>query len=122
VPCLYARKSDSRAKKHNYNRKKGITRLKIAYKSGTITKENINKRGYNIFLEMSDNVHVVINQEKINEDVKWDGLKGYLTNTDLPAKEVYEQYKGLWVIERTYQVTRGTLELNPMLHFTPKRI
>ena len=114
--------SANRAKKDSYNRKKGVTRLKKAYKSGTITKEHINKRGYNKFLEISDNVQVVINQEKINEDEKWDGLKGYLTNTNLPAKEVYEQYNGLWVIERAYRVTKGTLEMRPMFHFTPKRI
>ena len=114
--------SEKRAKKDSYNRKKGVTRLKKAYKSGTITKEHINKRGYNKFLEISDNVQVVINQEKINEDEKWDGLKGYLTNTNHPAKEVYEQYNGLWVVERAYRVTKGTIELRPMFHFTPKRI
>jgi transposase len=96
--------------------------LQTAYKSGTITKENINKRGYNKFLEISDNVQVVINEQKIHDDEKWDGLKGYLTNTKLPAKEVYEQYRELWVIERAYRVTKGTLELRPMFHFTPKRI
>jgi transposase len=114
--------SENRAKKDSYNRTKGVRRLKAAYKSGLITKENINKRGYNKFLEISDNVKVVINQEKIEEDEKWDGLKGYLTNTVLPAKEVYEQYNGLWVIERAYRITKGTLELRPMFHFTPKRI
>ena len=114
--------SENRAKKDQYNRTKGVKRLKTAYKSGTITKENINKRGYNKFLEISDNIQVVINQEKINDDEKWDGLKGYLTNTALPAKEVYEQYCGLWVIERAYRVTKGTIELRPMFHFTPKRI
>jgi len=96
--------------------------LKKAYKSGTITKENINQRGYNKFLEISAGVQVTINQEKINEDEKWDGLKGYLTNTDLSANEVCEQYNGLWVIERTYRITKGTLEMRPMFHFTPKRI
>jgi transposase len=114
--------SGKRAKNDRYNREKGIKRLRTAYKSGTITKENINKRGYNKFLEISDNVQVVINQTKINEDEKWDGLKGYLTNTELPAKEVYEQYGGLWVIEKAYRVTKGTLEMRPMFHFTPKRI
>ena len=114
--------SENRAKKDRYNRVKGVSRLKAAYKSGTITKENINKRGYNKFLEISDNVQVVINQRKIDEDEKWDGLKGYLTNTELPSKEVYEQYSGLWVIERAYRVTKGTLELRPMFHFTRKRI
>jgi transposase len=114
--------SANRAKKDKYNREKGVKRLKTAYKSGTLTKGNINKRGYNKFLDISDNVQVTINQEKISEDEKWDGLKGYLTNTGLPAKEVCEQYNGLWVIERAYRVTKGTLEMRPMFHFTPKRI
>jgi transposase len=114
--------SDSRAKKDKYNRTKGVNRLEKAYKSGTITKENINNRGYNKFLEISDNVQVTISQQKINDDQKWDGLKGYLTNTELQPKEVYEQYNGLWVIEKAYRVTKGTLQMRPMFHFSPKRI
>jgi transposase len=114
--------SDNRAKKDRHNREKGVKRLKKAYRSGNITKENINKRGYNKFLEISDNVKVAINQEKIRQDEKWDGLKGYLTNTDLPAKEVYQQYSGLWSIERAFRITKGTLEIRPMFHFTPRRI
>jgi transposase len=114
--------SDNRAKKDRHNRDKGVKRLEKAYRSGNITKENINKRGYNKFLEISDNVKVAINQEKIKQDEKWDGLKGYLTNTDLPAKEVNEQYNGLWSIERAFRITKGTLEMRPMFHFTPKRI
>jgi transposase len=114
--------SEKRAKKDKYNREKGVKRLKKAYKSGKITKENVNKRGYNKFLEISDNITVTINHGKIREDEKWDGLKGYLTNTRLGAKDVYEQYRGLWVIERAYRVTKGTLEMRPMFHFTPKRI
>jgi hypothetical protein len=44
--------------------------------SGIITKENINKRGCNKFLKLTDNVKVELYQGKINEDEKWDGLKG----------------------------------------------
>jgi len=114
--------SANRAKKDRYNRDKGIKRLEKAYHSGNITKENINKRGYNKFLEISDNVKVSISREKIEQDEKWDGLKGYLTNTKLPDREVYEQYSGLWSIERAFRITKGTLEMRPMFHFTPKRI
>ena len=114
--------SEKRAKKDRYNREKGVKRLQANYKSGRLTKENINKRGYNKFLEISDDVQVAISQEKISEDAKWDGLKGYLTNTDLSEKDVYEQYNGLWVIEKAYRVTKGTLEMRPMFHFTPRRI
>jgi len=114
--------SANRAKKDRYNREKGIKRLEKAYRSGNITKENINKRGYNKFLDISDNVKVSINKKRIEEDEKWDGLKGYLTNTELPAKDVYEQYCGLWSVERAFRITKGTLEMRPMFHFTPKRI
>ncbi|MDR3339206.1 MAG: transposase, partial [Candidatus Symbiothrix sp.] len=114
--------SASRAKKDAYNRGKGIRRLRKAYGNGRITKDNINRRGYNKFLELTDDVRVSINQEKIIMDGKWDGLKGYLTNTNLSMQDVYEQYHELWVIERTYRVTKGTLEMRPMFHFTPRRI
>jgi transposase len=60
--------------------------------------------------------------DKISEDEQWDGLKGYLTNTRLSAEDVYKQYRGLWQIERAFRITKGTLELRPMFHFTPKRI
>jgi transposase len=114
--------SEKRAKKDRYNRDKGIKRLEKAYKSGKITKENINKRGYNKFLEISDNIKVTINQQSIKDDEKWDGWKGYITNTALSAEDVYEQYNGLWVVENAFRVTKGTLEIRPMFHFTPRRI
>jgi transposase len=114
--------SENRAKKDRHNREKGVKRLEKTYRSGNITKENINKRGYNKFLEISDNVRVAINQDKIKQDEQWDGLKAYLTNTKLPTKEVYEQYSGLWSIERAFRITKGTLEMRPMFHFTQKRI
>jgi hypothetical protein len=114
--------SEKRARKDAFNRQKGVKRLRASYKSGLLTKENINQRGYNKFLEISDNVQVTVNQEKIESDEKWDGLKGYLTNTDLSANEVYKQYSGLWVVEKAYRITKGTLEMRPMFHFTEKRI
>ncbi len=114
--------SESRAKKDKYNREKGVKRLQKAYKGGTITKENINRRGYNKFLEISDNVKITINQQKISEDEKWDGLKGYITNTELVAKEVHDQYVGLWVVENAFRITKGTIEIRPMFHFTSRRI
>ena len=114
--------SGKRARKDAYNREKGIRRLEKEYKNGSITKGKINKRGYNKFLEMSSDVKVKINYEKIKEDGLWDGLKGYITNTTLTAKLIYEQYSDLWQIERAFRITKGTLELRPMFHFTKKRI
>jgi transposase len=114
--------SQKRADKDAYNRKRGIARLRKAYSKGTLTKEQVNRRGYNKFLEISRDVTVEINESKIAEDAKWDGLKGYITNTSLEPKQVVEQYHGLWVVERAFRVSKGTLEMRPMFHFTPRRI
>ena len=81
-----------------------------------------NRRGYNKFLEISKDVTVEISEQKINEDKRWDGIKGYITNTDLAPEQVVEQYHGLWVVERAFRVSKGTLEMRPMFHFSPKRI
>jgi transposase len=114
--------SEKRAKKDKSNREKGIKRLTETYKTGKITKDKINKKGYNKFLDISDNITVTINDDKIKEDKKWDGLKGYITNTGLTAAEVYSQYSSLWEIERAYRITKGKIEMRPMFLFNPKRI
>lgn len=87
-----------------------------------VTKQQVNRRGYNKFLEISKDIDVSISEEKIAGDCKWDGLKGYITNTDLDAVRVTDQYHGLWVVERVFRISKGTLEMRPMFHFTERRI
>lgn len=114
--------SEKRAKKDAYNRDRGIVRLRKAYRSGHITKQQVNKRGYNKFLEISRDIDVTISEEKIAEDSKWDGLKGYITNTDIDAEQVIAKYHGLWVVERAFRISKGTLEMRPIFHFTERWI
>lgn len=114
--------SEQRAAKDRHNRDKGIQRLRKAYSSGKIKRQNVNQRGYNKFLVIENDVMVSIDEKKIAADAQWNGLKGYITNTDLPAAEVIEQYHGLWVVERAFRITKGTLEARPIFHFTERRI
>ena len=114
--------SEARAKKDAYNRSRGVARLRKAYSSGRLTKDQVNRRGYNKFLEISKDVQVSICEDKITEDEKWDGLKGYVTNTDLDADRVVAQYHELWVVERAFRISKGTLDMRPMFHFTERRI
>ena len=71
---------------------------------------------------MASEVRVSINYDRISDDSKWDGLKGYVTNTDLPAEEIYEAYHQLWQIENAFRVTKSKLEIRPIFHFTRRRI
>lgn len=114
--------TDDRARKDAYNREKGVRRLEKAYRRGTLTKENINKRGYNKFLTMEGDVKVAIDYDKLEADARWDGLKGYLTNTDIPASQVYAAYHNLWHVERAFRISKSKIEIRPMFHFTRRRI
>lgn len=114
--------TDDRAKKDTYNRDKGVRRLEKAYRRGSLTKENINKRGYNKFLDINSNIEVAINYEKIAQDAAWDGLKGYLTNTTISTDQVYAAYHNLWNVERAFRIAKSKIEIRPMFHFTRKRI
>ena len=100
--------TDDRARKDAHNREKGIRRLEKAYKRGTLTKDKINKRGYNKFLSIDGEVKVAINYDRIAEDTQWDGLKGYLTNTDIPVEQVYSAYHNLWHVERAFRIAKST--------------
>ena len=114
--------SDKRAGKDAHNREKGILRLEKAYKSGHLSKENINRRGYNKFLDMDGSTTVSINYERIQEDARWDGLKGYLTNTDIPTADVVSAYHNLWNVEKAFRIAKSKIEIRPMFHFTRRRI
>ena len=114
--------SSKRASKDAFNRQRGVERLRKAYASGKITKDKINKRGYSKFLKIDNDVEVSINEEKIKEDEEWDGLKGYITNADIAASNVVDQYRGLWVVERAFRISKGTIETRPIFHFTERRI
>lgn len=73
-------------------------------------------------MEIESEVSISMNQQKIEEDKKWDGLKGYITNTSLPKEEVLENYKDLWQIEKAFRVAKTDLEIRPVYHRVQRRI
>jgi len=114
--------SQSRAKKDKGNREKGLKKLEKQIKTGKLTKANINNRGYNKYLKLEGSIQVCIDQEKFTADDKWDGLKGYLTNTSLTKDEIIENYSHLWKIEKAFRVAKTDLKIRPIFHFKSSRI
>ena len=114
--------SSRRAKKDAKNREKGIKRLKVLIKSGKLTKNSINNRGYNKFLTLQGNTTVSLNEDKIQHDASWDGLKGYITNTKLSVDTVIENYQNLWKIEQAFRISKTDLRIRPIFHYRKHRI
>ena len=114
--------SDKRAKKDAHNRTRGLQRLRKQIQTGRLTKESLNRRGYNKFLKLTGEVTVEIDEARIEQAARWDGLKGYLTNTDLSADDVIENYGQLWQIERAFRISKTDLRIRPMYHRRRRRI
>lgn len=112
----------SRAVRDGKNRKRGLEKLERAISSGKLGKKNINNRGYNKYLSLEGEVNISINYDKYNEDSKWDGLKGYITNCELPKEEIIKQYGLLWHIERTFRISKSDLQVRPIYHRLRRRI
>jgi len=114
--------SEQRAKKDEHNRKRGLIRLEKLLSSGKLTKNHINNKGYNKYLKLDGEIKLSIDYDKYNEDAQWNGLKGYLTNTDLPKEEIIKQYKQLWHIEKTFRISKTDLRIRPIFHHLKRRI
>lgn len=114
--------STSRDKNDAHNRKRGIAKLEKALNSGKLNKKHINNKGYNKYLKLEGEVNISIDYEKYKDDAKWDGLKGYLTNTKLAKEEVINQYKQLWNIEKTFRISKSDLRIRPIYHHLKRRI
>lgn len=114
--------SQSRARKDKNNREKGLKRIEKQIKSGRLTKSSINKRGYNKYLILEGEARVSIKREAFEADSKWDGLKGYITNTNLSKDEIIENYGHLWKIEKAFRISKSDLKIRPIFHRLRHRI
>lgn len=114
--------SGKRADKDARNRQKGLERLQKRVNSGKLTKSNINNRGYNKYLKLEGDVKISIDMEKFRQDAFWDGIKGYETNTGLPARQVVGNYGNLWFIERAFRINKTDLRIRPIYYRLRNRI
>jgi len=114
--------ANNRAIKDEHNRRRGLQRLEKQIKSGKLTKSSINNKGYNKYLKLQGEISIEIDYEKFNKDNAWDGLKGYITNTKIPDKQVIENYKNLWHIEKAFRMSKTDLRIRPVYHRLRHRI
>lgn len=114
--------SESRAKKDAANRKRGLEKLEKSIAKGKLTKQHINNRGYNKYLKLEGDVIITIDKEKYQADARWDGLKGYTTNTQLSKDEIIDNYKHLWQIEKAFRISKTDLRIRPVYHRLKHRI
>jgi len=126
--------SKTRAKKDKFEREKGIQKLKDKLEKNKSVKSHLSNQGYKKYLQLeqttNDNnkksscdLKIVLDEQKIEEDSVWDGLKGIVTNnTSLTNEELIYQYSNLWQVEESFRITKHDLKIRPIYHWKPNRV
>jgi len=115
--------SPKRAEKDKYERGKAIETLQKRLKKSKNPKELLNNFGYKKFIKVEGEANLKIDQEKLEEAKKWDGLKGIVSNTkNLSPIQQIIHYAGLWQVEETFRISKSDLKMRPIYHWTDKRI
>lgn len=114
--------SEKRSAKDQYNRQKGLKRLEQKVKTNKLTKEAINNRGYNKYLILEGETKVSIDYQKFKKDQIWDGLKGFVTNTNMTPENIIGSYGNLWQVEKAFRMSKTDLRFRPIFHRKETRI
>lgn len=65
--------------------------------------------------EVADKIDRVIDEEKIKEDIKYDGYFCIITSElDYDYNKILEVYGNLWKIEESFRITKSDLEVRPI--------
>lgn len=115
--------TEPRAKKDRYDREKAISKLTEKLKKSKNPTELISNYGYKKYLKVAGKTTVSIDQEKLEENARWDGLHGVITNNiHLSAAEILAHYRSLWEVEESFRINKHDLKVRPIFHWVPPRI
>lgn len=105
--------SIERAKKDEKTRDRLVTRLESRLKK----KVSLIRKSKYLLWEKQGKV-AGIDRKQIEEDKKYDGLKGYITNgkNNLSSQEIIKQYHNLWRVEGAFRMSKNDLRERPVYH------
>ena len=113
---------DRRARKDARLRDRQIARLKRRLEHNG-SPASLSQRGSARFLSFPDG-QVQLNEAKINEATRWDGLHGLQAwgLDDSDPRALIRQYRRRWEIEACFRTNKHDLKIRPIFHWKPRRI
>lgn len=120
---LIVHHSLKRALKDAHDRQEAIDKLlkKIARSPNPATL--ISNFGYQRFIKVAPGATYSIDQEKIEQAARWDGLHGVVTNVaEMADEDVLQHYRSIWQVEETFRIAKNDIKVRPIFHWNPARI
>lgn len=91
-----------------------VESLKEKLKNGD--KSLVGNKGYRRYLKSAGGEHFTIDEAKLAEEQRFDGMWVLRTNTTFPAADVALKYKQLWMVESIFRSAKSLLETRPIYH------
>lgn len=116
---IIATYSQQRAEKDQKDRQQRLAKAEqlLKYPQG------LKNKARRFFLKQQGGGKYVLDQDKINEQARYDGFLAITTNTkQVSAEQVLDHYHHLFQIEHSFRTFKSYLETRPMFHWTDKRI
>ncbi len=123
--------SDKRAKRSKHNRERLIKKLQAKLDRGDV----VTKSKYVVLEAVEIGAAATaktktkppklvghLDTDRLKWDARFDGLKGYVTNTDLSGHEVIAHYGNLWKVEKSFRMSKSDLRARPTFHYKRKRV
>jgi hypothetical protein len=79
-------------------------------------KSLVGNKGYRRYLRLEGAGHFAVDDARITDEARFDGIWVLRTNTAYPAATVALQYKRLWMVEAMIRTTKAILETRPIYH------
>jgi transposase len=103
------------AKKDAADRQAIVDSLREKLKQGD--KALVGNKGYRKYLKREgEQAAFCIDENKLQEEARYDGLWVLRTNTTLSIDQVAFQYKQLWMVEQAFRAVKSVLETRPIYH------
>src|SRR5258708_28670990 len=101
------------APKDRHDREAVVASLRDALGKGD--KSLVGNKGYRKYLRAGGK-QFAVDENKIQEEARYDGKWVLTTNTDLPTPEVALKYKQLWMVEDVFRSMKSLLDTRPIYH------
>ena len=105
--------NEDQATKDRHDREAVVASLRDALGHGD--KSLVGNKGYRKYLRAGGR-QFAVDEDKIQEEARYDGKWVLTTNTDLPAREVALKYKQLWMVEEVFRSMKSLLDTRPIFH------
>ena len=105
--------NEDQAAKDRHDREAVVAALRNALRQGD--KSLAGNKGYRKYLRAAGK-QFAVDEDKIEEEARYDGKWVLTTNMDLPPAEVALRYKQLWMVEDVFRSMKSLLDTRPIYH------